>query len=77
MIAVLSIMKTKLAHSALVLALTVSAFAQEVKTNDTPAFAPAQLGERTVHRRAAEAVIWGMPAVNAELMFQAMREAKA
>ncbi len=42
-----------------------------------PAFTPAQLAERTLHRRAVEAVIWGMPAVNAELMFQAMKDAKA
>ncbi len=35
------------------------------------------LGTRTVHRRAVEAVIWGMPAVNAELMFEAMRQARA
>jgi hypothetical protein len=35
------------------------------------------LAERTVHRRAVEAVIWGMPAVNYDLMLQAMvREAK-
>ena len=40
-------------------------------------FTPDQLAERAVHRRAVEAVIWGMPAVNAELMFAAMREAKA
>ncbi len=40
-------------------------------------FTPAQLAERTLHRRAVEAVIWGMPAVNAELMFQAMAKAKA
>lgn len=32
----------------------------------------AELGERTVHRRAVEAVIWGMPAVNYDLMYQAM-----
>ena len=31
-----------------------------------------ELAARTLHRRAVEAVIWGMPAVNAELMFQAM-----
>jgi hypothetical protein len=38
---------------------------------------PSDLAERTVHRRAVEAVIWGMPAVNCDLMFQAMvREAK-
>jgi hypothetical protein len=39
---------------------------------------PAQLAERAVHRRAVEAVIWGMPAVNFDLMYQAMiRDAKA
>jgi len=38
---------------------------------------PSDLADRTVHRRAVEAVIWGMPAVNCDLMFQAMvREAK-
>jgi hypothetical protein len=38
---------------------------------------PTDLAERTVHRRAVEAVIWGMPAVNCDLMYQAMvREAK-
>ena len=41
------------------------------------AFSPAELTERTLHRRAVEAVIWGMPAVNTELMFQAMMDAKA
>ena len=30
------------------------------------------MAERTVHRRAVEAVIWGMPAVNVDLMYQAM-----
>jgi hypothetical protein len=33
---------------------------------------PTQLAERTVHRRAVEAVIWGMPIVNYDLMYQAM-----
>jgi len=40
------------------------------------AFSAAGLAERTLHRRAVEAVIWGMPAVNAELLFQAMADAK-
>ena len=40
-------------------------------------FTPAELAERTLHRRAVEAVIWGMPAVNAELMFRAMKDAEA
>jgi hypothetical protein len=33
---------------------------------------PTDLAERTVYRRAVEAVIWGMPAVNCDLMYQAM-----
>ncbi|HET9535382.1 MAG TPA: DUF1254 domain-containing protein, partial [Mesorhizobium sp.] len=43
-----------------------------------PAVSPAQnpsaddLARRSVHRRAVEAVIWGMPAVNLDLMLQAM-----
>jgi len=37
-----------------------------------------ELNHRTIERRAVEAVIWGMPAVNFDLMFQAMvRDAKA
>jgi hypothetical protein len=37
---------------------------------------PADVAERTVYRRTVEAIIWGMPAVNCDLMFQAMvREA--
>jgi len=31
-----------------------------------------ELAKRTIHRRAVEAVIWGMPAVNYELMYQEM-----
>jgi hypothetical protein len=35
-----------------------------------------ELAMRTIARRAVEAVIWGMPAVNCDLMYQAMvREA--
>src|SRR5580692_9443863 len=33
---------------------------------------PDQLAQRTIERRAVEAVIWGMPAVNTDLMYQAM-----
>ncbi len=35
-------------------------------------FTPGQLAERALHRRAVEAVIWGMPAVNYDLMLQEM-----
>ena len=34
-------------------------------------FSPRQVAERAIHRRAVEAVIWGMPAVNYERMLQA------
>jgi hypothetical protein len=37
-----------------------------------------ELARRTVERRAVEAVIWGMPAVNYDLMLQEMlRKTKA
>jgi hypothetical protein len=55
---------------ALVLAtvgLATTAQAQTISAED--------LARRTVERRAAEAVIWGMPAVNFDLVFQAMLKA--
>jgi hypothetical protein len=40
-------------------------------------YSPDDLAHRTMERRAVEAVIWGMPAVNTDLMYQAMvRETK-
>jgi hypothetical protein len=48
------------------------------KTSDASSFTSTQLAERTQHRRAVEAVIWGVPAVNFDVMYQAMvRDAKA
>ena len=35
-------------------------------------FTPAELDRRTLHRRAVEAAIWGMPAVNFDAMYQAV-----
>jgi hypothetical protein len=41
------------------------------------AFTSSELAERMLHRRAVEAMIWGMPVVNYQLMFEAMvRETK-
>ena len=41
-------------------------------------FSAEELARRAIERRAVEAVIWGMPAVNYDLMFQAaVRDAKA
>jgi hypothetical protein len=54
------------AGSMLALGLTSVAFA--VRTTE--------LADRTVKRRAVEAVIWGMPAVNFDLMYQAMVQTK-
>src|SRR5580698_1110118 len=50
--------------------LSCAALAQDKATQ--PSLNSAQLAERTVHRRAVEAVIWGMPAVNYDLMLQEM-----
>ena len=43
---------------------SVSAFAQNMSSDE--------LNRRTVQRRAVEAAIWGMPAVNYDLMLQEM-----
>lgn len=40
------------------------------RATEALAFTPEQLAERTIHRRAVEAVIWGMPAVNFDLILQ-------
>ncbi|MGA7225845.1 MAG: DUF1254 domain-containing protein [Candidatus Acidiferrales bacterium] len=43
-----------------------------------PSLTPAELADRTLNRRAVEAVIWGTPAVNFDRMYQAMvTDAKA
>ncbi len=60
--------RTAFAALALVSAMT-SAHAQNLSPDD--------LARRAIERRAVEAVIWGMPAVNYDLMYQAMvRETK-
>jgi hypothetical protein len=77
-------MKTKrsiTAFSAAVVALAVASATSAQPTRPaarrTSSFSPTELAERSLHRRAVEAVIWGMPAVNYDLMYQAMvREAK-
>jgi hypothetical protein len=58
-------MKTKLINVTLglLLGVSMSASAQE--------FSAEELTDRAIHRRAVEAVIWGMPAVNYERMLQA------
>jgi hypothetical protein len=43
---------------------------QTAATSETK-FSSADLAERTLHRRAVEAVNWGMPVVNVDLMYQA------
>src|SRR6478672_5931673 len=58
-------MKTKLINVTLGLLLGVSTSACAQK------FSAEELSDRAIHRRAVEAVIWGMPAVNYERMLQA------
>lgn len=47
------------------------------ETMATQKFTPAELAERAIQRRAVEAVIWGMPIVNFDLMYQAAVGLKA
>jgi len=56
--------------SALFTRFTGIAGGQERASDSHPS--PAELAERTLRRRAGEAVIWGMPAGNYELMLQEM-----
>jgi hypothetical protein len=60
-------MRRRMALAVLLVGLAAVATVQAEK----PSFTPAQLAERALHRRAVEAVIWGMPAVNYERMLQA------
>lgn len=70
-----SIVTAMLSASVLLGESVIPAVAQEKKPDLS--FTPAQLAERTLHRRAVEAVIWGMPAVNFDRINQAMLTAKA
>ena len=54
--------------------ITLPAAISEVSFAQT--LTPDQLAQRTIKRRAVEAVIWGMPAVNYDLMLQAAITAK-
>ncbi|TIV32322.1 MAG: hypothetical protein E5V99_14140, partial [Mesorhizobium sp.] len=40
-------------------------------------YTPGHLNERLAHSRAVEAIVWGMPAVNFDLMLQAAIKAGA
>jgi hypothetical protein len=49
---------------------------QSESSRSVQTFTPDELLQRAIHRRAVEAVIWGMPVVNYDLMYQAMVRAK-
>lgn len=71
-----------LAGAAIVGVTSVATLAQDSantpNAQTTRTLSSAQLAERTIHRRAVEAVIWGVPAVNFDVMYQAMvRDTKA
>ena len=52
--------------------LTALSLLAAIGTAMAQAFAPEELHRRAIERRAVEAVIWGMPAVNYDLMLQEM-----
>ena len=59
------------------LALAALALICGAASGHTQNFTADDLARRTIERRAVEAIIWGMPAVNYDLMYQAMvRETK-
>src|SRR5580765_4232416 len=68
-------MKTKLTNLALFCGLALTALSSRTLAQS---FSAEELTRRTIERRAVEAIIWGMPTVNFDLMYQAMvRDAKA
>ena|SRR5258707_8509141 len=59
----------------IILFIWLLAFAAQSRAQD---FSAEEVAHRALERRAVEAVIWGMPTVNFDLMYQAMiRDAKA
>lgn len=52
-----------------ILALVISTF-----TASSDQFGAEELRQRAIQRRAVEAVVWGMPVVNFDLMFQEMKK---
>ena len=51
------------------------AFIFAVGSAEAQSYSPEELARRAIERRAVEAVVWGMPAVNTELMHDQMIEA--
>src|SRR5262245_31922534 len=51
--------------------LAILSLCASVTVAEAQSLSPADLEQRTIQRRAVEAVIWGMPAVNFDLMLQA------
>lgn len=65
-------MRTRTLLAAVVGVNLASLFVQWANADEHASFTPAELQKRQVHRRAVEAAIWGMPAVNFQLMQQEM-----
>jgi hypothetical protein len=66
-------MESKLVNNALIVILAMATLSCPALAQN---FSAEELARRTVERRAVEAVIWGMPAVNFQRMKQAMLDAK-
>ncbi len=68
-------MRTTLATAALLTGVLFTGLTNAAGAQEQPSdshFSSAELAERALQRRAVEAVIWGMPAVNYDLMLQEM-----
>jgi hypothetical protein len=68
----LSITAFSVAVVAFALAFTISAQPTQPVAGTPSSLSPTELAERALERHAVEAIIWGMPAVNFDLMYQAM-----
>ncbi len=66
------------ARAAMLIAIGLSLNSIEISlAQESAPIAAAELAERALHRRAVEAAIWGIPAVNTDLMLQAAKKAGA
>jgi hypothetical protein len=64
-------------HTSTTIIFSILATFGVVDAQETKSMSPAELSQRSMERRAVEALIWGMPAVNFDRMYQAMvRDAK-
>ncbi len=65
-------MQLRTTFVAVTIVCSVVLFGGATSAREKEPLTPAELADRTMHRRAIDAVIWGMPAVNFDRLNQAM-----